>query len=281
MELRRYVGIIWRWAWLILLGTILAGAAAFVASKLSTPVYQANTTLLVNQATQQTLVTDYTSVLTSQQLAATYSEMIKKRPVWEAVIEHLKLPTTPEELSKNMNVSVVRNTMLINISFEDKDPALAAGLLSQRRPRLDSPALDGLFIALDGPGDGDLRGPVESLEEARDLTAAVPDVEFLPEAAGDPIAGPDLARVAIGLGAVPEQVGDQAELLGSELGARPGARMRAEGLALPGPRGGQPLTDGPLGDAQGDGDVALLPALVSEVQGLHAPPLPPVVRSSA
>src|SRR4029079_1100696 len=133
---------------------------------------------------------------------------------------------------------------------EDEGPAAPAGRLPQRRPRLDSPALDGLLIALDGPGDGDLGGPVESLEDARDLTTAVPDVEFLPEDASDSIASPDLARVAIGLGAVPEQVGDQAELVGSELGARPGARMRAEGLALPGPRGGEPLTDGPLGGAQ-------------------------------
>src|SRR5262249_30970733 len=152
---------------------------------------------------------------------------------------------------------------------EDEGPALAAGLLPQRRPRLGSPALDGLLVALDGPGDGDLRGPVQSLEEARHLTAAVPDVEFLPEGARRPITGPDLAREAIGLGTVPEEVGEPAEWLGSELGASAGARASAQGLALPGPRGGQPLTDGPFGDAEDGGDLALRTALLLEIHGPH------------
>src|SRR5262249_60141549 len=88
---------------------------------------------------------------------------------------------------------------------EDEGAALAAGPLPQRRPRLDSPAIDGLLIALDGPGDGDLGSPVESLEDARHLTAAIPGAEFLPEDTGDPITGPDLAREAIGLRARPEE----------------------------------------------------------------------------
>src|SRR5262249_1935748 len=165
---------------------------------------------------------------------------------------------------------------------EDEGPALAPRLLPQRRPRLGPPALDGLLVALDGPGDGDLRGPVQSLEEARHLTAAVPDVEFLPEDAGDPITGPDLAREAVGLGArrgeavglgaVPEEVGEQAELLGSELGASAGARTSAQGLALPGPRGGQPLADGTFGGAEDGGDLALRTALLLEIQGPHPPP---------
>src|SRR5207244_12035376 len=91
---------------------------------------------------------------------------------------------------------------------ENKGPALASGLLPQRRPRLAAPALDGLLIPLDGPGDGDLGGPPKSLEDARHLTAAIPDAEFLPEDTGDPITSPDLAREALRLGAVPEEIGD-------------------------------------------------------------------------
>src|SRR4029453_5509825 len=152
----------------------------------------------------------------------------------------------------------------------NKGPPLAPGLLLQRGPRLESPALDGLLIALEGPGDGDLGCPVKSLEDARHLTAAIPDAEFLPEDAGDPITSPDLAREAISLGAMPEEIGDQADRLGSEFGAPAGTWASQEVPALPRARGGQPLTDGPLGDAQSDGDLALLPTLGAEVEALAA-----------
>ena len=70
---------------------------------------------------------------------------------------------------------------------ENKDPALAAGLLLQLGPRLDPPALDRLFVPLDGPGDRDLRGPSQSLEQARHLALAVRDAELLVEDSGDPL----------------------------------------------------------------------------------------------
>ena len=134
---------------------------------------------------------------------------------------------------------------------------------------------------MDGSRDGDLRCPSQLLEDAGHLAPAIRDAEFLPEDVGDPITGPDFAREAIRLGAVPEEVGDQADLLGSEFGTGTRARVSEEGIAPTGSRGGQPLADGALGDAQSGRDVALLPALVLEVQGLHTPPLPPVVRSWA
>src|SRR5262249_28264077 len=101
---------------------------------------------------------------------------------------------------------------------EDQHPTLAAGLLPPERPPLPSPALRRLFIALEGPNDRDLRGPSQALEDAGDLASAVPDPEFLPEDDSDTVTRPDLARKAIGFRAVPEEVGDQAGLLGCEFG---------------------------------------------------------------
>jgi uncharacterized protein involved in exopolysaccharide biosynthesis len=40
MELRRYATLLWHWAWLVVLGTLLAGGAAFAVSNLMTPVYR-------------------------------------------------------------------------------------------------------------------------------------------------------------------------------------------------------------------------------------------------
>ena len=50
MELRRYAMLVWRWLWLIVLGTAIAGGASYVESKRQVPVYQASTKLLVNQS---------------------------------------------------------------------------------------------------------------------------------------------------------------------------------------------------------------------------------------
>ncbi len=131
MELKRYAAILWRWAWLILLGTVLAGGAAYGVSKLTTPIYRATTTLLVNQASNYSLVTDYTSVLTSQQLAKTYSELVKKRPVSDAVIANLKPGLTSDQLAAKIQVNLVRDTMLMSISVEDENPQLAMALVNE------------------------------------------------------------------------------------------------------------------------------------------------------
>jgi len=48
-DLRQYIALLWQWAWLIVLATLLAGAAAYITSQFQDPVYQATTTLLINQ----------------------------------------------------------------------------------------------------------------------------------------------------------------------------------------------------------------------------------------
>jgi uncharacterized protein involved in exopolysaccharide biosynthesis len=65
MELRKYLGVLRQWWWLVVLGTCLAGASAFTVSKLMTPIYAATVKLMINQSTNDTLVTDINSLNTS------------------------------------------------------------------------------------------------------------------------------------------------------------------------------------------------------------------------
>lgn len=127
MDLRKYWTILWRWSWLIALGTLLGAGAAFIVSRNMTPVYSASVTLLVNQAPRSGL-TDYASILTSQQLAKTYSELLHKRPVLEAAIAKLNLPLDPAELARAVSVDLIRDTQLIVLNVEDTSPAQAAAL---------------------------------------------------------------------------------------------------------------------------------------------------------
>ena len=126
-ELRRYSAIVWRWAWLIALGAVLAAAAAYITSRLTSPVYAASATLLVNEAPNGKTA-DYSSILTSERLAQTYSEMMTKRPILDEVISKLKLNVAPDELAKRISVNLVRDTQLIELQVEDEDPQRAAAI---------------------------------------------------------------------------------------------------------------------------------------------------------
>jgi non-specific protein-tyrosine kinase len=125
IDLRQYARILWRWAWLMILCAVLAGAAAFFVSRATTPIYQATTTLLINQA-PDARSTDYTDLLTSERLASTYSEMLTQRPVLSAVIARLELETSLDDLGDALEVQPVSNTQLITLTVEDENPYTAA-----------------------------------------------------------------------------------------------------------------------------------------------------------
>jgi non-specific protein-tyrosine kinase len=125
MELRQYALMVWRWLWLIVLAAVLAAGAAFIVARMTTPVYSATITLLVSQAPTNTSA-DYTSVLTSERLARTYSELLRTPSVLDSVIQKLSLPMRTGQLAGRVQVQLVRDTQLIKVSVEDTDPAMAA-----------------------------------------------------------------------------------------------------------------------------------------------------------
>ena len=127
-ELKKYGTILWHWAWLIVLGTLLGAGIAFVSSRLTTPVYSASTTRFVNEAPSGGKTADYTSILTSERLARTYSEMMIKQPVVKAALESLNLDPSPEKLPARINVDLVRDTQLLVLQVESEDPQLAMNL---------------------------------------------------------------------------------------------------------------------------------------------------------
>jgi succinoglycan biosynthesis transport protein ExoP len=127
VEAARLLATLRRWWWLLLLGIALGGGASYVVSRTMTPIYRATTTLLVNQ-TQTPGVIAYNDILTSERLTKTYSELVTKRPVLEAVIARVGQPEHFETLRDMVNVSVIRDTQLLRLSAESEDPALAAVL---------------------------------------------------------------------------------------------------------------------------------------------------------
>lgn len=96
-----------------------------------TPVYQVSTTLIVSQGSNRETANNYDAWLIGDRLARTYVELLRKRPLLEIVIANLQLPMTPEELDKQIQVAVVHDTQLIELSVKNEDPQLAANIANE------------------------------------------------------------------------------------------------------------------------------------------------------
>ncbi len=109
IDLREYFGIIKKRSKIIVAITLIAMAVSGIVSFfVLSPVYEANTTLIVNKNESnesQTMTGDDLNV--TQKLAVTYGEIIKSRTVLNEVIKDLKLDMEYGELSGSINVSAV------------------------------------------------------------------------------------------------------------------------------------------------------------------------------
>ncbi|MCL4265645.1 MAG: polysaccharide biosynthesis tyrosine autokinase [Anaerolineae bacterium] len=127
MEIKHYASLLWRWAWLIVLGIVLAGGLAYVVSARTTPVYQATAVYLLDRAPSGT-GNEYAQSLYEQKLAQSYVRMVNTRPVREETITRLDIADDLHEgrLAGMVSISAVPETNLISIRVEDTDPARAA-----------------------------------------------------------------------------------------------------------------------------------------------------------
>jgi len=127
MELRDILSIVRRWWWLLILGTLLPMGISYYVTSSQAPLYQANVTIMVGTTIQST---DPNPGLmnTSTALARFYGELVRRRPVTEAVIERLGLARSPSALAKQITTAVVPDAQLLEIAVIDTDPGLAAEL---------------------------------------------------------------------------------------------------------------------------------------------------------
>lgn len=130
MELRQYVYLVWHWAWLIILGALVAGGGAFYFSQAQSPIYRSSATLLVIEGNDG-IDTAYNSLLTSEQLAQSYVERLKNYEVLDQAITNLNLSLAPEDLAKMIQVQLVNNTQLIILSVEHTNPRVARDLANE------------------------------------------------------------------------------------------------------------------------------------------------------
>jgi len=127
-EIKLYLQILWRWAWLMAFLAVLGGVLTFVYSTRQAKIYKASATVLIDNPQASTDI--YYTVYVSDRVTQTYSQMIVQQPTLVGVIEELGLDVSVEWLQKNMWVEVIENTQLLRISIEDTDPERAAAIVN-------------------------------------------------------------------------------------------------------------------------------------------------------
>ncbi|MEA2684655.1 MAG: tyrosine-protein kinase [Chloroflexota bacterium] len=123
MELVQYWRTVRRFAWVIVLFTLIAGITAAVVTEELPRSYEANTVALVNP-TQIVLPTNGQNVLPADQLVETYVQLINTAPV-RARLVAAGVPRDKNLLGGEITAKSGGNTTLISITVRDRDPNVA------------------------------------------------------------------------------------------------------------------------------------------------------------
>ncbi|MBB2958442.1 polysaccharide biosynthesis tyrosine autokinase [Pseudoclavibacter helvolus] len=130
MELRDYLRILHK-NWIIILICTLAGVAGGAgASMLMTPKYEATAELYVSVRSSDSSVAGELVQGTNfaRQAVQSYTTVVNKEIVTSRVIEELGLDRSPSELAKQITATNQLDTVVIEVTVTDEDPALAASL---------------------------------------------------------------------------------------------------------------------------------------------------------
>lgn len=126
MELKQYFEVIKKWLWLIVASVLIATLSSYLGTSQMPRIYQATTTVMVGQVLEQSNPNSQDLWL-SQQLAQTYADMVRRRPVLEGVAEALGLDYVPWDVSARQ----VPGTQLLEIVVQDTYPERAQAIADE------------------------------------------------------------------------------------------------------------------------------------------------------
>ena len=122
MEIKQIINIFRRWLWLLVAGTILGGTLGYYLSNRQTPVYQASTRFVILRAAQTTY--DYYSYIDSQQLIATYAQLLTTENLLYQASQELGFPVMKGQASAEQ----IGDTQFVQLTVRDTDPYKAAAI---------------------------------------------------------------------------------------------------------------------------------------------------------
>ncbi|MDF1512712.1 MAG: polysaccharide biosynthesis tyrosine autokinase [Anaerolineae bacterium] len=152
MEIKEYLATLRKWWWLLLVCVLVSSGFSYAGTLQMPRIYQATTTIMIGQALQKSNPSN-ADLYISQQLAQTYADMVKRRPVLAGAAEALGLNFVPA--SESITTRQVPGTQLLEISVQDTNALRAQALADEIAHQL----------IIQSPAGGDTQKRQDFIEE--------------------------------------------------------------------------------------------------------------------
>lgn len=127
---RRIWAVVRRNAWILALFTVLGVAGAWGVSMLMPTKYTSTASVFVSMDSDGSISDAYQSTQFAEQRMQSYAQLVSGDVLAEQVIKDLNLDMTPRDLTKELEATVVQDTVVMEISATDTDAAQAQRIAS-------------------------------------------------------------------------------------------------------------------------------------------------------
>ena len=139
LDLKELFNIFWHKKIEILLIVLIFGVIGVIYTMgFVTPMYSASTTLVLASSSKNENLPDTgittstaTEVTVNSKLVSTYSELVKSKNILRQVISNLNMKIEEDTLRKNITVSSVKDTELIQITVKNEKPSYASQIANE------------------------------------------------------------------------------------------------------------------------------------------------------
>lgn len=136
LDLKELFNIFWsRKVAIILIILVFMVIGVIYTIGFTVPMYSSSTTLVLatsgkTETNANTTITA-TEITVNSKLVSTYSELVKSKNILRQVISNLGIKVDEDKLRKNITVSSVKDTELIEITVKDENPSYAAQIANE------------------------------------------------------------------------------------------------------------------------------------------------------
>jgi non-specific protein-tyrosine kinase len=131
MDLKQLWTTLWKWSWLVIACTAISAGTSYIGVRNMPAIYQATVTVRIGQTLDKANPSP-ADFYASDQLAQTYLDLVRRRPIMEGVAQALGLQFVPGGASARR----VTGTQLLEISYSDVDPARAQAIANETANQL-------------------------------------------------------------------------------------------------------------------------------------------------
>jgi capsular exopolysaccharide synthesis family protein len=120
-----YLRIFRRFWWIVVIAAVVGGGAGYASSFLSTTEYESTARLFVTTQSGTSVGDAYQNNLFSQERVVSYAGLATSEQVAARALDQLKAPISTDELRSKITAAPLPQTVLLDITARDADPAAA------------------------------------------------------------------------------------------------------------------------------------------------------------